>query len=236
MDPGPAVEPLRATLRSLWPAGISCVALESTPQTTGLYPEETLAAARFSAARLEEFALGRRCARQALQELGMAPTGIGVGPQREPLWPMGIVGSISHATGIAVAAVAHAGEFASLGIDIEAGRALDPGLAGMVCLPGELEQAVRAGLDEPLAALLAFSAKEAAYKALWPLLRRFLDFHDLEILHSPDRCAFQARPRTPSCPEALAASMHGRTAVLDGMVAAIAWIRAPAPGSGRPFG
>lgn len=231
MDPRSTADPISTALRSLLPAGVACSSMQGGVVLAPLLPEETAAATRFSASRLAEFALGRSCAREALRTLGAAPADIGVGHHREPLWPAGIVGSISHTTSIAVAAVAHADDFAGIGIDIETARALDPGMARLVCRPGELQHASSAGPDEGLAALLIFSAKEAVYKALWPILRRFLDFHDLEIMLDADLCSFRIGSHSPLCPPVLAAAVHGGIALLEDGVAAAAWIPAPAPGS-----
>lgn len=231
MDPRSAASPAPTALHSLLPAGIACSSLQEGSALAPLLAEESAAAARFSAPRLAEFALGRSCAREALQALGAALAGIGIGQHREPLWPAGIVGSISHTAGIAVAAVAHADDFAGIGIDVEAARVLDPGLASLVCRPGELQRAGSASHDEGLAALLVFSAKEAVYKALWPILRCFLDFQDLEIMLDADLCSFRVRSHSPLCPPTLAAAVHGRTMLLEEGVAAAAWIPAPVPGS-----
>lgn len=231
MEPRSAVDPVATALRSLLPAGIAYSSLQGGPAFLPLLPEEATAATRFSASRLAEFALGRSCAREALRALGAAPAGIGVGQHREPLWPAGIVGSISHTAGIAVAAVAHADDFAGIGIDIEAARVLDPELVSLVCRPGELQRAGSAGHDEGLAALLMFSAKEAVYKALWPILRCFLDFQDLEIMLNADLCSFRVESRSPRCPPALVAAVRGGAALPEDGVAAAAWIPAPAPDS-----
>ena len=55
-----------------------------------------------------------------------------------------------------------------------------------------------------------FSMKEAAYKALWPSLRCFLDFQDLEVEIAADEMTFTIRSHTGRCPPALAAKLVGR--------------------------
>ena len=62
---------------------------------------------------------GRALARQALAAIGIAPVPIPSGPQGEPRWPSGIVGSITHCAGYRACAVGHADSFAALGIDAE---------------------------------------------------------------------------------------------------------------------
>ena len=47
----------------------------------------------------------------------------------------------------------------------------------LIATPREL----RAIADDPLGAKLLFAAKEAVYKAVYPLDRVFLEFHDIEV-------------------------------------------------------
>src|SRR5208283_6057556 len=75
-----------------------------------------------SARRVADFATGRRCARSALLKLGLTPESILVGPYREPVWPEGIVGSITHCPGFYAAALAHRRDLRSIGIDAECGN------------------------------------------------------------------------------------------------------------------
>lgn len=47
-----------------------------------------------------EFFSGRLLAKRALGELGSFHTDVGIGAHREPLWPSGFAGSISHSQNI----------------------------------------------------------------------------------------------------------------------------------------
>jgi 4'-phosphopantetheinyl transferase EntD len=49
--------------------------------------------------RRREFVTTRRCARQALAQLGVPPVPIRPGPGRAPVWPAGVVGSLTHCAG-----------------------------------------------------------------------------------------------------------------------------------------
>jgi len=69
--------------------------------------------------RRSEFVTARRCARRALAKLGLPSMPIRQGPSREPLWPAGIAGSITHCAGYRAAAVAELAALAGLGIDAE---------------------------------------------------------------------------------------------------------------------
>lgn len=141
--------------------------------------------------RRREFAAGRTCARKALQMLGVAPQPLLVGQHREPLWPPGVVGSLTHCGKYCAAAVARAERFAGLGVDAEISERLDPELISTVCTSLEMKWA----RECPPPAFgdwnkVIFSAKESVYKCLFPLLRRVLEFHELTILLEPSSRSF----------------------------------------------
>lgn len=224
--------PWHEAIDGLFPAAVACAVAQSLVPGDRLFPEEAAAATGFAPTRLAEFQLGRACARRALARLGMLPQAIAVGARREPCWPAGIVGSISHAGGMAVAAVAHRRSFAALGLDIEAAAALEPGLIDTVCRPEEARRLRSGSADAAAGALLVFSAKEAVYKALWPLVRRFIDFQDVAIILDADRGGFRVRAHGDNCPAALAEGLQGRIRRLPRMVATAAWIETAAGRSG----
>jgi 4'-phosphopantetheinyl transferase EntD len=94
-----------------------------------------------------------------------------------PEWPPGWTGSLSHSDRYAAAAVARRGDIAGIGIDIEPA---DP-------LPGEIRDAVIVQSEfGPFATVefadrIVFCAKEASYKAVYPLDRRFLEFDGMSV-------------------------------------------------------
>lgn len=136
--------------------------------------------------RKAEFIAGRYCARAALAQLDdnqpMSNTSavIGIGANREPLWPPGVVGSITHTHDYAAAIVAPRSKVRALGLDSETW--IDPGSVEHV---SELILTIREEytdhlhmFDSPLHYLtLVFSAKESLFKCLFPLVNRFFDFH-----------------------------------------------------------
>jgi enterobactin synthetase component D len=133
--------------------------------------------------RQAEFLAGRFCAREALRACAPehAASLVAVGAHREPLWPPGIVGSITHANGFASAAVARRTQARSLGLDTE--RIVDPSsvesLLESIADAGELAAITRAtGWATATALTAIFSAKEALFKCLFPELRRYFDFRD----------------------------------------------------------
>jgi 4'-phosphopantetheinyl transferase EntD len=170
--------------------------------------------------RRREFAMGRACARRALARLGIENRPLLPGHDRAPLWPRGIVGSISHCEGFCAVAVARRDRTSSIGLDVELRVPLDGGLIQTICTPAERIALPRtAALPEADWAAIVFSAKESFFKCLYPLRPRFLDFHDVEIVLEPERGAFRARPgRDIGLPTALVGAMQGRFALDEGRI------------------
>ena len=131
-------------------------------------------------ARRREFAWGRAAARAALARLGVAAGPLLPDADRVPLWPEGVSGSISH-SGPLCAAAACRGPV-SVGLDIEEEGALAPDLWGAVLTRAELDRLpARPPGARAAAALAAFTAKEAVYKAHFPLHRTMFGFEAVEI-------------------------------------------------------
>jgi enterobactin synthetase component D len=145
------------------------------------------------------FMLGRAAARDALGELGVASVAIGCGAGGEPLWPAHIVGAISHTGDLAIAIVGRQTDYAGLGVDIER---LSPGLsaraARLVCTPSELAwigDGVDGEQEGTRRRTMLFSAKEAVFKATYPIERVWLGFSDAELTWHAEQSAFEARLR-----------------------------------------
>jgi 4'-phosphopantetheinyl transferase EntD len=134
-------------------------------------------------ARRREFITARRCAREALAELGYAPVPIRSGRKREPLWPAGLVGSITHTTGFRAAAVTSRSVITSIGIDAEQNDRLPDGVEESITVPGEPQMLSALSRAFPAThwSRLLFSAKESVYKAWYPLTGRQLGFEDVRL-------------------------------------------------------
>lgn len=148
-------------------------------------PEEEPLIAKSVAKRRNEFVTVRYCARLALGELGLPPVPILKGDKGEPCWPDGVVGSLTHCEGFRGAAVGRRGEVRSVGIDAEPHDVLPKGVLDAISLPAErLEmQALPSGLHWDR---ILFCAKEATYKAWYPLTQRWLGFEDAHIVFDVD--------------------------------------------------
>lgn len=163
--------------------------------TGALLPEEEALVTGAGARRRRDVADGRTCARRALSRLG-APSGpllrTGSGA---PLWPPGVVGSITHCAGYRAAAVAWRRELPVLGLDAEPGLPVPRRVLDGIALPEEREWLERLDAERPEVAWgrLLFSAKESVYKAWSPLTGRWLGFTDAVISVDAAAGTFTAR-------------------------------------------
>lgn len=119
----------------------------------------------------------RILARQLLNRVGHVESAIPKSSAGAPIWPEGVVGSLAHDAHVAVAAVAMRRDFSAIGIDVEPAELLPPELLELVATPKERLKIS----DDPYRGQLLFVAKEAVYKAVYPLDQVFLDHQDVEI-------------------------------------------------------
>ena len=136
--------------------------------------------------RQAEFLAGRYAAALALQHLGPVrnqDVQVGIGEKRNPLWPQGVVGSISHVGSVAVCAVSRAADKDYLGIDVEVvmSTRVCREVARIVSTRRERELLCAEGLSERVALTLIFSAKESLFKALYPSVRDYFGFEVAEV-------------------------------------------------------
>jgi len=165
---------LDGALRALAPATVRTGSRSiGAADVAQLAPEEQAAVKRAVAKRQREFATGRVLLRQLLGR----PEAIVVGAGRAPVWPAGFCGSLAHDDRYAVAAVTDDPAIRALGIDVEPTVPLGRDLAALILRPDE------GALD----AHLAFSLKEAAYKAWSATGGRLLDHLDVRVTVHDDR-------------------------------------------------
>ncbi|MGB3771832.1 MAG: 4'-phosphopantetheinyl transferase [Rhodococcus sp. (in: high G+C Gram-positive bacteria)] len=136
--------------------------------------------------RKREFTSARHCARLAMGRLGLEPSPIMRGDMGSPVWPSGVVGSLTHCDGYRAAAVGYALAVRSVGIDAEPHETLPDGVLGAVSLAAERDVLASRTDDEVHWDKLLFCAKEATYKAWYPLTGRWLGFEDAHITFERD--------------------------------------------------
>lgn len=136
-------------------------------------------------ARRAEFLAGRLAARDALAEIGEAPIDLPIGRMRAPVWPRGIIGSISHsnnlAAGIGMSNAVHRG----VGLDIEQVVSAEVGTSLAEIAATRYEQSLfsRAAPDMSRRQMLTiiFSAKESLFKAISANVGRYLEFTAAQV-------------------------------------------------------
>ena len=205
------------------PAGACAEIFHDVPEST-LFAIEAAVVEDAVAERRREFATVRYCARRALAKIGVPAVPILPDEDGAPLWPVGLVGSMTHCVGYRAAVVARCHELRGVGIDAEPHAAVPDAVLGLI-LRGD-ERARLPGLAEARPDVhwdrILFCAKEAVYKMWFPLTRRWLDFADVSATAHLDG-SFRARIRVPG---ARAAGVdlewcNGRWVVDRGLVVAV---------------
>ncbi len=130
--------------------------------------------------RRREFAAGRVAAKAGAAALGIALPSLPVGSQREPCWPCGLVGTITHDNISALAWLAPQAQWQGLGLDVECSTRLKPNTWRLLFNDDEL--AMLSASDDAELAVLMFSAKESIYKCLFPLVNRFVGYKEVSVL------------------------------------------------------
>ena len=213
--------------------GVLLPAVVEIEQTTADAPDSVLLPGELSAVagavprRRAEFATVRDCARRALSRLGHPSVPILPGPNREPLWPGGVVGSLTHCYGYRAAAVARASDILTLGIDAETHEPLPDGVAELVTVGDEPHLLARLAVAVPGVTWdrLLFSAKESIYKAWFPLAHAWLDFTECELTIDPEAGTFTGRLLVPGPTAGIRTidQFTGRWAIHGGHILTAVW-------------
>lgn len=209
------------------PEGVVVVSTRADLTDVELFAEEERSVGRAVQKRRREFTTGRGCARLALRRLGIDPVAIPNGERGEPLWPSGVVGSITHCHGYRACAVARAEDVLAVGIDAEVHEPLPAGVLEAVAFGRELAMVADRGAGVCLDRLL-FSAKESVYKAWFPLAGRWLGFEDVDLEIDVGAAAFDARLLVagPVVGGVRLTGFRGHWCVEDGIVATAAVVSA----------
>ena len=199
-------------IEQLVPATVTAVATRAELRTE-LFAEEAHSLGPAVDARRREFETGRACARRALARLGLPVVAVASGARGEPLWPQSVVGSITHCARYRACAVARAQDVLAIGIDAEVDAPLPAGVLATVAGSDE-QRALAAQREGTCWDRVLFSAKEAVFKAWFPLTGQALGFEDAVVRIEADG-TFAARLRVGGpLPE-----LHGRWVAAGGIVA-----------------
>ncbi|TGS48534.1 MULTISPECIES: 4'-phosphopantetheinyl transferase superfamily protein [unclassified Mesorhizobium] len=185
---------LARAMAAMAPAGVrtGCRIIREGDETHLLSAEAGSIPARQPAMRRASGA-ARWIAHRLLADAGFDGFALLRTPSGAPAWPQGITGSLAHDDDMAVAAVAPVAAIGSLGIDVEPALPLPDEISALVAMPADRIGAA----DRQLAGRILFAAKEAVYKAAYPLDREVLGYEDiavdLETGHATTRTGRKAR-------------------------------------------
>jgi len=210
------------TLRGL-PLSVVMVETHTDAPESSAWPQELAAMDVLPEVRRAEYLTVRDCARQALAHLGLPPTAILSDARGAPVWPEGIIGSLTHCRGYRAAAVARTSGLTALGIDAEPAEALPAGVGRRISTDAELARIAALSREDDIHwDRLLFSAKESIYKAWYPLARVGLGFGDVDVtLKSGGQASFVFLHDVPD--EVACRSWSLSWTVEDGIIKTAAW-------------
>ena len=167
------------------------VILPVTDRWQVLFEEERGALPSRHEGRRQSYASARACAHIAFTELGLQKVPVRRSDSGAPVWPDGVRGSLTHSEALAASCLTVSCR--SVGIDIEHTGRMSAGVARRVLTDEELagvDPDSPAGLDE---ATLLFSAKEAVYKAIFPIAGLYIGYQEVTLNVDPSTQRFSAR-------------------------------------------
>lgn len=140
-----------------------------------------------------EYLAGRFCANEGLKQLEhklaieIVNKEVATGKNREPLWPQGVLGAISHSSRFAMAVLAQdKGRYLGIGIDIEEEMTEDLArdVSGQIMTEKEKRLNHKPDdFDNKSFVTLIFSAKESIFKALYPSVGEYFGFEACELIN-----------------------------------------------------
>ena len=154
-----------------------------------LHPKERAAGLELSGARQIQWTGGRLALQLALKRLRSRRQPFLSQPSGAVQAPQGLFASVSHKRDLAVGLVGQEAA-GSLGVDVETVIPERNHLAPRILTPGELQRWQALPEDRRWPVLLThFSIKESIYKALHPMVDRYVGFHEAELDLGPNGSA-----------------------------------------------
>lgn len=137
-----------------------------------------------SAKRKSEYLAGRYLSKLLLQSYNICDVSVTSGIRKEPIWPDGYTGSISHTNKRAICAISSKNDYYSLGIDCErliTSKTIESIQALVI---DDNEGALLRNRDENSqeAFTIIFSAKESLFKATHCLINSYINFDSAKIV------------------------------------------------------
>lgn len=137
--------------------------------------------------RKAEFLAGRYSAKQLARALEISRVDsieVKIGLHREPIWPLGLKGSITHNGSTAICLMSKSPQVCSLGIDIETimSEDLARNISSQICNKQEVQLLLSQEIIKRKAITLIFSAKESIFKALYSKVGKYFDFDEAVLM------------------------------------------------------
>lgn len=134
-------------------------------------------------ARDRGFEIGRLLAADLLAKKGIRDFSLKRGLRGEPLWPLGLIGSITHKNDRCIVLIAErSSSFHGVGIDLENRTHLPLEMIPLICSNKELSQIKKLPFYYGICWYqMMFSAKESLYKSVSALIKSDLDFRDADV-------------------------------------------------------
>jgi 4'-phosphopantetheinyl transferase EntD len=173
-------------IETLLPAA-ACFEMFTDVPEWQMFSSEAAIVANAAAKRRREFCTVRYCGREALRKIGASAAPILPDTDGTPRWPVGVVGSLTHCSGYRAAVVARSSALRGVGIDAEVDVALPPAVPDLVLRDEERAQLRTMAETYPHRHwdTILFCAKEAVFKAWFPITRSWLDFLDVSVTVRP---------------------------------------------------
>lgn len=173
------------------PSFAALTLIEGASPPSLIEAEEALLGPSATPDRRKAFRLGRHAAHQALREIGHDSSPILAGVSGEPIWPDGVTGSITNKPDVAAAMVGPLSDCRALGLDLERLQPVTE-IEGLILRPEEIS--LLSALNQPQrerAVVATFAAKEAIFKAFFPLVGEVFGFTAASL--TPRVGGFEAR-------------------------------------------
>ena len=141
------------------------------PQAVGLAPPK----------RQAEYLASRWLAGTIFARFGIPDFILTNNDDRSPRWPEGFTGSLSHSAGTAFLLADPQGRLTGNDVEQWVSHTTAREISGLLMNEQERDLLTASSLSWPEAVTILFSLKESLYKALWPAVRRYIDFLQAEI-------------------------------------------------------
>jgi len=223
------IEILQETLQILLPEQAVCAAVYIGDAKPSQFKEEQISVKNAVLNRKSEFYAGRIAARNALKKLGVLPITIPVGPGRMPIWPEGIIGSITHTRIYAMAATAYTASLKGIGIDLEKNARITADLLEHLnsSCRKDVSLKCRQALNSKgiCAQTLEFSIMEASFKAYFSITQHYIEWEEVSCDIDPDTNCFTIKISDSFTPSTNNVNrIMGRFGLVDAHLISVAWI------------